>query len=518
MTYQNVRSVTARKYISEKMVHYLAVGAGMIHVMKSDIMEYKNISIDQLEISKIRDIRDGVLKTLEERISNSGYNPAKPLSVIEHDGKYIVADGAHRLTVIQKMGITEVPCVIYDDGTDLYKLGVKCNQDEDTYAPMDLFDYLDVIGTLKEHGCTQEVIGEKIGWERGKIAKYDMILDSVVPENLELAKSVQTGRGTNIVPNGTIEFTEGWFREILKLNSDNQHKIIHEYIDTKGKLKGQKLTAQVDKLILHEEMIQYVDLNLLDGELKENFSLDINNGLYKTIKSLEAAIQKSNDAFKERNQIQIIQGDAFDLFKTIPDKSIDCIVCDPPYNVTEHEWDKFSSDEEFFAFIENILVDSRRVLKDDYQFYLFCSSKYQADIELMVRKYFDIKSRIIWVRRNMSMGRTGTNKFLQIYDMVFHCGNTDLNFPSEWGSERFDVQEVAVPQSNFKDKKVHPTQKPMELIRSFVELSTHIGDQVLDPFAGSGTTVVACKKLKRQCIAFEQDVNYIKIMESRLNE
>lgn len=190
-------------------------------------MEYQIIKTDVLKESKIRDIRDSVLLTLEDRIGATGYNPAKPLSVIKSKDGYIVADGAHRLSTIRKLGITEVPCVIYENDTDLYQLGVKCNQDEDTYAPMDLFDYLGVIQDLKGDN-TQEEIGEKIGWSRDRIADHSSILNHVVAENLNLAKQHQEGRATSDVilriinvntylPFGVELYVGEWFGSFLSV-------------------------------------------------------------------------------------------------------------------------------------------------------------------------------------------------------------------------------------------------------------------------------------------------------------
>ncbi|MBU4300957.1 MAG: hypothetical protein KKB09_07120 [Nanoarchaeota archaeon] len=71
---------------------------------------------------------------------------------------------------------------------------------------------------MRTESITQEAIGKRIGWERGQVAKYSMILDKIVPENLEMAKKYQTGRGTKDVPNGTIDFTEGGLRELIGLN------------------------------------------------------------------------------------------------------------------------------------------------------------------------------------------------------------------------------------------------------------------------------------------------------------
>lgn len=74
----------------------------------------------------------------------------------------------------------------------------------------------------------------------------------------------------------------------------------------------------------------------------------------------------------------------------------------------------------------------------------------------------------------------------------------------------------AVPQTNFTDKKIHPTQKPYNLIRRFVEFASNKNDTILDPFAGSGTTGAACQEDDRQCVLIEMEEGYAGIIEGRL--
>jgi len=112
---------------------------------------------------------------------------------------------------------------------------VQANIDEDTYAPMDLFDWLDIIKRLKTEGFTQQQIGEKICWSRKQVADYSRLIENV-PSILNLCKKYQIGRGTGNVPNGTFDFTEGWFRSsgLYDLAIEQQQQVINECIDTKG--------------------------------------------------------------------------------------------------------------------------------------------------------------------------------------------------------------------------------------------------------------------------------------------
>ena len=101
--------------------------------------------------------------------------------------------------------------------------------------------------------------------------------------------------------------------------------------------------------------------------------------------------------------------------------------------------------------------------------------------------------------------------------MIYHIGfGEELNFPANWNEERFDVWTIAIPQSNFKDKKMIPFQKPIKLFERIVRLGSREGDIVLDPFMGSGTTAVACIRLNRHYIGFEINKEYCQIAEQRL--
>jgi len=163
----------------------------------------EQIDTSKLKPFPIREIRPAIIERIKARIESTGYNPSRPLSVVKQNGSYIVADGNHRYEVIRRLQIESVPCVVYEEGHDPYSLAVNGNQDEDTYAPMDLFDWLDVIGRLQDEGLTQEKIGEVVGWSRDKIQKYIILRSQIVTEVLAFAKANQKGRVTINVTTGT---------------------------------------------------------------------------------------------------------------------------------------------------------------------------------------------------------------------------------------------------------------------------------------------------------------------------
>lgn len=213
----------------------------------------------------------------------------------------------------------------------------------------------------------------------------------------------------------------------------------------------------------------------------------------------------------------IIHGDMLDILAEMRD-CFDLVIADPPYNVTEWTWDVIGTDAQFIQETHAWLAAIKPTLKSEYNLFWFCSPQYMADIELLLRRHeLPIQSRLIWHRRNMAMGSDARHKFIDSYEMIYHVGNRELNFPLEWTDARFDVQTFAVPQTNFTDEKLHPTQKPLELIRRLVAFGSYPGDSVLDPFAGSGTTGHACYlEGNRNCTLIERDDTYVRAATARL--
>jgi 16S rRNA G966 N2-methylase RsmD len=189
--------------------------------------------------------------------------------------------------------------------------------------------------------------------------------------------------------------------------------------------------------------------------------------------------------------VDVINADMLVALPTLEER-YSLVVADPPYNVTDWRWDVIG--DSFLTEVESWLTAIQGVLCPEYNLFWFCSPSYAADTEMVLRKLsLPIQSRIVWSRRNMAMGSHAKSKFIDTWEMIFHCGNRPLNFPDEWSDAWFDVQEFAVPQTNFDDNKIHPTQKPLALFERLVEFGSYPGDHILDPFAGGGTTGAACQ-------------------------
>jgi hypothetical protein len=208
------------------------------------------------------------------------------------NGNYIVADGNHRLKVLKELGIENVPCVIREG--NIYSISIECNNDEDTYAPEDLFDKLNTILQLKNDGLTQDEIGNILKTSRENIGNYNVLINKIVADVLDKCKIIQDGRATKNVANATFNFTLGWFRNsgLYELNKHYQHKIIDRFIQDKCNWNNTKVQQETAKYKLYIEMIQYAENNIQDTSKLEDVIRIINNDTYKSLNQL---IDKIND-------------------------------------------------------------------------------------------------------------------------------------------------------------------------------------------------------------------------------
>jgi len=288
--------------------------------------------------------------------------------------------------------------------------------------------------------------------------------------------------------------------------SGQARDIVAEAVGISGK--------QLDRVnVIEKKATDEQKIDLDEGEASINaiyLDIIISEKKEKRLKEINEKSKK----YKPDALIKIIHGDVLIKLELIQDASIDLLLTDPPYGVMkDYDWDSVDSE-----FLNNWIAKVKPKLKSDFLGFIFCDSRKQFSFEKVIQKYFNINNRIIWVRRNMSLGRIVQNKFISAYETIFFFGNKNLNLPQEWGTERFDVKEYAVPQTNFIEGKDHPTQKPLELIKELVQLGSTEEEIVLDCFAGSGTTALACKQLKRNCIVIEKEKKYIDIIKAKLNE
>jgi modification methylase len=242
----------------------------------------------------------------------------------------------------------------------------------------------------------------------------------------------------------------------------------------------------------------------------------------------------------------ILQGDCIAEMARLPDKSVDMIFADPPYNLqlggdlfrpegsrvdaVDDEWDKFESLAAYDGFTRDWLEQARRILKDDGTIWVIGSyhNIYRVG-SLLQDADFWILNDIVWRKSNPMPNFRGT-RFTNAHETLIWCAkdekarytfnyramkamNDDLQMRSDWllpicaGSERVKGDDGS---------KAHPTQKPEALLYRILLACTKPGDVVLDPFFGTGTTGAVARRLGRRWIGIEKETSYVKVARERI--
>lgn len=233
----------------------------------------------------------------------------------------------------------------------------------------------------------------------------------------------------------------------------------------------------------------------------------------------------------------ILMHDCVEAMRSLPDKSIDLIFADPPYNLqlggdlyrpdgsqvdaVDDDWDKFDTFAAYDAFTRAWLAEARRILKDDGTIWVIGSYHNIFRVGTAVQDLgFWILNDIIWRKANPMPNFKGT-RFTNAHETLIWASkgekarytfnyrsmktlNDELQMRSDWefpicgGQERLKKDGV----------KVHPTQKPEALLYRILLASTQKGDVVLDPFFGTGTTGAVARRLGRRWIGIEREPAY----------
>ncbi|WP_267248395.1 site-specific DNA-methyltransferase [Streptococcus sp. Marseille-Q5986] len=266
----------------------------------------------------------------------------------------------------------------------------------------------------------------------------------------------------------------------------------------------------------------------------------------------------------------ILQGDNLELLKTIKSSSVDLIYMDPPFftqktqklsskdNITYSFEDTWASIEDYKCFLHNRLIECKRVLKDSGSIFVHCDKTANHHIRLVLDDIFGadmFQNEIIWNYKRWSNSKKGLLnnhqniyfysktkkfKFKTIYteyssttnlDQILVERRRDSNSKTTYklddnGDYILSKEKIGVPLSDVwnipflnpkaRERVGYPTQKPILLLEQIIRIATDENDVVLDPFCGSGTTLVASKILNRNYIGIDLAEEAISITKQRL--
>lgn len=232
---------------------------------------------------------------------------------------------------------------------------------------------------------------------------------------------------------------------------------------------------------------------------------------------------------------KVILGDCLKVMAELPDSSVDLIIADPPYNLGKNYGNNsdLKGFDEYLEFSKQWLTLAHSKLKPTGSMYVFMGVRF-------ISYLFDIMDRDLgmsfnsWIVWHYTQGLGKTRGFSPRHDdILFFTKDKDFEFnldgvrvPQKYyrsrnnmaGANPGDVWGFSHVHYCNENRQNHPTQKPEGLIERMVLASSSESSVVLDPFAGSGTTLRVCQQVKRPSIGIEMNSDYVDQIKTRLNK
>lgn len=265
--------------------------------------------------------------------------------------------------------------------------------------------------------------------------------------------------------------------------------------------------------------------------------------LQRKSRALSVKIRPLKGRSEKKIRNQIFCTDALKEMSSWPAHSVDACITDPPYNIArskpglgwsfsshvtmQSEWDRFCA-EDYEAFTKSWLSEVCRVTKKNGNIFIF-GSYHNIYMIGAIAQQFDLRivNSIIWAKPNAQPNIT-CRMFTESTEQILWLCNNSEKKASHWtfnyelakqqngGKQMRNFWSIPVTPMSERVHGKHPSQKPLLLMERIVTLATLKDDLVLDCFAGSGSTLVACKNNDRAFVGIEQNEQYCSIAKARL--
>jgi len=241
---------------------------------------------------------------------------------------------------------------------------------------------------------------------------------------------------------------------------------------------------------------------------------------------------------------QIIQGDCLEIMKTIPDNSIDITFADPPFNLGK-KYNGYRDNKEFHAYLgwcKGWIYEMVRITKPTGSIFLHNIPKWLTYYATFLNEIAYFRHWIAWDAPTAPMGKSLQPSH---YGILYYVKNPkeakfyEIRYPhkrcrkcgyllKDYGGKKASLHPFGplisdvwtdihrIKHNKYRDE--HPCQLPIHLLERIILMSTDEGDIVLDPFVGTGTTVIAAKRLGRKFIGIDIDEKYVKITKNKLSK
>lgn len=360
-----------------------------------------------------------------------------------------------------------------------------------------------IVASINEFGFTNPLL---IDEKDNIIAGHGRLLASKKLKMEEVPCIVLSGlteaqKKAYIIADNKMALNAGWDEELLKLELENLKEL-----DFDLELTGFNVDELEDIFQVEEEQ----------EVIEDDFDIE----------PPEEPKAKLGDIYQLGNH-RLMCGDSTkieDIEKLMNGNKADMVFTDPPYNANyssrvdinrRKPWGGILNDKMNYDEFDNFLIDLNStlysVLKENCSIYECIDWKHYSQVENVFKEAFNHKSTIIWNKNYFGLGTYYRTKYEMI---LFGCKGDKLNV---WNGNH-DEMDVWDEDREKVNNYVHPTQKPLTIPARAIKNSSNVNDNILDIFGGSGSTLIACEQLNRNCYMMELDPKYVDVIINRWEE
>lgn len=357
-----------------------------------------------------------------------------------------------------------------------------------------------IVASINEFGFTNPLL---IDEKDNIIAGHGRLLASKKLKMEEVPCIVLSGlteaqKKAYIIADNKMALNAGWNEELLKVELENLKEL-----DFDLELTGFNVD-ELDDIFQVEEEQEIVE---------DDFEVEVP----------EEPKAKLGDIYQLGNH-RLMCGDSTsqeDVAKLMNGVKADMVFTDPPYNANyssrvdinrRKPWGGILNDKMNYDDFDNFLIDLNStlysVLKENSSIYECIDWKHYSQVESIFKEAFNHKSTIIWNKNYFGLGTYYRTKYEMI---LFGCKGEKLNV---WNGNH-DEMDVWDEDREKVNNYVHPTQKPLTISARAIKNSSNVNDNILDTFGGSGSTLIACEQLNRNCYMMELDPKYVDVIIKR---
>lgn len=512
----------------------------MSHKVTSGIRFEPAVPIEQLAISGLnpRSHRDEVrIAEIAELMQAYGFDPAYALKTYWDGAVFQVFAGGNRLLAAQHAGLTTVPVYVYEglDRSDLWRLAYQDNEQAGKHSQMNPVDiWCDYARRSEQEGWTQEEMARSLGvsqqlvslrirLSRGAAFRQPVLdgsldeghcqeilavyqtsskLDPWLTTDQAQAELVDEVLGSHRGSSAGIKPTVKKVREAAR----RWKRILQSAVDAFQSLPDEICQGQFVKTLINERVRTEAGVNQTLNQIVNRRRLQEESTATKLRAEADQKEREAQRLLREQHRLAYLEGqtaklrhgDARAWIAQAP-ASFHLLLTDPPYGmefqsnrpVVTDKKPKIANDgkDEALALLADVLTKAYSHMADEATCLIFTGWRWEPEFRRILESAgFTIKGSLIWVKNNHGSGDLA-GSFAPKHERIIHAVK---------GTPKLQRRAADVLSAHAAPTSDHPTEKPRDLLRQLIEATTAPGDVVVDPFAGSGNTLIEAYAFRLQ--------------------